>query len=64
MSAGSDHGTFVLFKVPSMTYKSILQFREKHPQTVKPPPPNVVVPTICSCYGMEYQVVEESALVG
>jgi hypothetical protein len=31
------------------TYKSSLQFREKHPQTVTPAPPNAVVHTICSC---------------
>jgi hypothetical protein len=37
-----------------MTYKSILQFREKHPQTVKPPPPNPVVPTICSCWNVVF----------
>ena len=36
-------------KVPSRTYKSSLQFWEKHPQTVTPAPPNVVVHTICSC---------------
>jgi hypothetical protein len=40
---------FCPVKVPSRTYKSILQFREKHPQTVTPAPPNAVVHTICSC---------------
>ena len=33
----------------SMTYKSSLQFRERHPQTVTPAPPNAVVHIICSC---------------
>jgi hypothetical protein len=32
-----------------MKYRSSLQFREKHPQTVTPPPSNAVVPTIRSC---------------
>ena len=45
---------FCPLKVPSMTYKSILQYREKHPQTVKPPPPNAVVPTICSCWNVVF----------
>jgi hypothetical protein len=45
---------FCPLKVPSMTYKSILQIREKHPQTVKPPPPNAVVPTICSCWNVVF----------
>jgi hypothetical protein len=45
---------FCPLKVPSMTYKSILQFKEKHPQTVKPPPPNAVVPTICSCWNVVF----------
>jgi hypothetical protein len=45
---------FCPLKVPSMTYKSILQFREKHPQTVKQPPPNAVVPTICSCWNVVF----------
>ena len=34
--------------VPPRIYKSGLQFREKHSQKVTPPPPNAVVPTICS----------------
>ena len=40
---------FCPVKVPSMTYKSSLQFRERHPQTVTPAPPNAVEHTICSC---------------
>ena len=43
MGTGSDP-----VKVPSRTYKSSLQFRERHPQTVTPAPPNAVVHTICS----------------
>ena len=52
IGAGSDDGTFVLLKshqghtsqsysiqVNLTVYKSILQFREKHPQAVAPPPP-------------------------
>jgi hypothetical protein len=38
---------FCPVKVPPRTYKSSLQFREKHPQTVTPAPPNAVVHIIC-----------------
>jgi hypothetical protein len=46
---------FCPVKVPSMAYKSILQFREEHPETVKPPPPNAVVPTIWSCWNVVFR---------
>ena len=36
-------------KVPSRTYQSSLQFKEKQPERVMPLSPNAVVPTICSC---------------
>ena len=45
MGTGSDHGTFI----PSRTYKSSLQFREKKPERVMLFSPNAVVLTICSC---------------
>ena len=48
MSAGSDHGTFVLLK-SHQRHTSQALFRENHPQTGKLPPPNAVVSTICSC---------------
>jgi hypothetical protein len=44
MSAGSGLRYFC-----TRTNKSSLQFRENHPETITPPPPNAVVPTLCSC---------------
>ena len=44
MGAGSGSRYFC-----TRTNKSSLQFRENHPQTITPPPPSAVVPTLCSC---------------